>query len=507
MRKGGKVLVKKLKIVLLVIALSGNLMSQVELADSLKNKLKTAVSDTVRCKLLSMLVQAASEEEWESFNDELLKLSEKNLSNLGENKELSVIYKKYLAAAYNNKAFAIQDKGEILKAKHFFEKALAIRREINDQPGIAQTMNNLGTIFQTQGNVTKAIEYYQLSLSAREKSGDLSGIALGLNNLANIFLSLGDIENALKYYTKSLELSKESNTPSLIANSLNGLGATYRNKRNYNEALNYYKQAYECYKKMENKYGMAIALNNIGVVLDNKKDFEGALNYYKQSLALREAAQDKTGIAICMVNMGRANGKMKRFKEGMQQLERAMEIGKAHHHLESIKSSAQELYLLCKDKKEYKRALQNLEIYIQLRDSVNNENTRKAGIKNQLKYEYEKQAAADSVAHAKESEIKNAELAKQKAEISVKKNQQYALFGGLGLVMIFAGFMYNRFKVTQKQKRIIEEQKNIVEEQKQLVEEKQKEILDSIHYAKRIQMAQVPSEKRVWGMLNKLKKS
>ena len=71
--------------------------------------------------------------------------------------------------------------------------------------------------------------------------------------------------------------------------------------------------------------------------------------------------------------------------------------------------------------------------------------------------------------------------------------------------MHYAGFMYNRFKVTQKQKGIIEEQKNVVEEQKKLVEEKQKEILDSIHYAKRIQMAQVPSEKRVSSILRKLR--
>jgi hypothetical protein len=31
---------------------------------------------------------------------------------------------------------------------------------------------------------------------------------------------------------------------------------------------------------------------------------------------------------------------------------------------------------------------------------------------------------------------------------------------------VFGVFMYNRFKVTQKQKGIIEEQKNVVEEQK-----------------------------------------
>ena len=152
----------------------------------------------------------------------------------------------------------------------------------------------------------------------------------------------------------------------------------------------------------------------------------------------------------------------------------------------------------------YKDAINYYELFVQMNDSVNNDKIRKASIKSQLKYEYEKQAAADSVAHAKESEIKNAELAKQSAEIKAKKNQQYALFGGLGLVMIFAGFMFNRFKVTQKQKSVIEKQKVEVEEQKKLVEEKQKEIVDSIHYARRIQMAQIPSEKQVAKSLSKL---
>jgi len=39
-----------------------------------------------------------------------------------------------------------------------------------------------------------------------------------------------------------------------------------------------------------------------------------------------------------------------------------------------------------------------------------------------------------------------------------------------------------------------------------LGEEHQKEILDSIHYAKRIQMAQIPSEKRVKNILERLRK-
>ncbi|HXC04135.1 MAG TPA: SpoIIE family protein phosphatase, partial [Bacteroidia bacterium] len=53
-------------------------------------------------------------------------------------------------------------------------------------------------------------------------------------------------------------------------------------------------------------------------------------------------------------------------------------------------------------------------------------------------------------------------------------------------------FMYNRWRITRKQKGIIERQKIIVDEQRILVEEKNKDITDSITYARRIQQAKLP---------------
>ncbi len=107
----------------------------------------------------------------------------------------------------------------------------------------------------------------------------------------------------------------------------------------------------------------------------------------------------------------------------------------------------------------------------------------------------------------KDMQVKNVQIEKQQTEIKAKKNQQYFLFGGLGLVIIFAGFMYNRFRIAQKQKRVIEKQKNIVEKQKHLVEEKQKDILDSIYYAERIQRALITNEKYINKELKRLKNS
>ena len=72
---------------------------------------------------------------------------------------------------------------------------------------------------------------------------------------------------------------------------------------------------------------------------------------------------------------------------------------------------------------------------------------------------------------------------------------------------MFSVFLYNRFKVTQKQKKIIEAKEKETQLQKHLIEEKHKEITDSIHYAQRIQRALITPEKYIDKQLNKLNKN
>jgi hypothetical protein len=105
-----------------------------------------------------------------------------------------------------------------------------------------------------------------------------------------------------------------------------------------------------------------------------------------------------------------------------------------------------------------------------------------------MQFDFDKKQAADSVKVAEEKKVAAAEL-------RAERNKSYSLYGGLGLVLVFAGFMYNRFRITQRQKKVIEEQKLIVEHQKKIVEEKNKEVMDSIYYARRIQRSLLPTNK------------
>jgi len=124
-----------------------------------------------------------------------------------------------------------------------------------------------------------------------------------------------------------------------------------------------------------------------------------------------------------------------------------------------------------------------------MRDSINNIETQKATIKQQSKYEFDKQQALEQEKH-------DAELLIQKEKSSADKKRQQMIIFSVSLVLflvgIFSFMLFKRFKTTQKQKIIIEKKEKETQEQKHLVEEKQKEILDSIHYAKRLQEAILP---------------
>jgi serine phosphatase RsbU (regulator of sigma subunit) len=143
------------------------------------------------------------------------------------------------------------------------------------------------------------------------------------------------------------------------------------------------------------------------------------------------------------------------------------------------------------------QALEMYKLYIEMHDSVYNQDIQKAATQQEFKYAYEKQKAIDSAKYDKQLAIRKEE--KEKQQILV-----WAIAVGLALVVFFLIIVFNKLKATRKQKALIEQQKEVVEQQKEVVEsahheleEKNQEILDSILYAKRIQSAILPPLKLV----------
>ncbi len=403
--------------------------------------------------------------------------------------------KKAIAVSLGNIGNIYKKQGDYVKAIEYHTRKLKIDEKIGNKKGIATSLGNIGNIYFDQGDYAKAIEYQTRSLKMEEEIGNKQGIASSLSNIGNIYFNQGDYSKAIDYYTRSLKINEEIRNKQGIAFSLNNIGVTYKEKGDYSEAINYLIRSLKINEEIASKQDIATSLNNIGNVYSNQGNYAKAIEYQTRSLKINEEIGANRGIITSLGSIGIIYKKQGNYIKAIGFIAQALSLAKEIGAVMEIRIAAMNLWEINKKLGKHKEALEMHELYIQMKDSIESEENAKEVIRQEFKYNYEKKAATDSVANAKANEIKNAQIAKQKAEIKAKRNQQYALYGGLVLVLLFAVFVYNRLRITNKQKAIIETQKH-------LVEEKHKEITDSINYAERIQRSFLATKELLDANLN-----
>lgn len=425
-------------------------------ADSLKRLLRAEARDTVCARICLLL----TEELYLSRPDTVIPLCEtaigicdNNLNKTSGAAKRSLLVIK--SACLNNIGYIDQNRGNITDALTFYHKALKIQEEIGDKSGMAQSLNNIGYVYQLEKDAAKTLSYYEESLKLREEIGDQRGIAETLNNIGYLYRSFGD-----------------PNCKSQIRDACSKLGL--------NKALEFYKKSLEVKVSIQDSMGIAISYNNIGSVYRVLEQYDDALSYFEKSLLIRKRIEDKQGEAIALNNIGSVYYRKKNYRDAEDFCMRSLTISQQLGFPELIKRSAESLKNIYTQTGDFKKVMEMYTLFITMRDSMNSQAAQKAAVQQQLQYEYERKAAEDSLHIAQEKKVIAVQLAHE-------RSQRYLLLGGLLLVIVFAAFMFNRFRVTQRQKEIIEAQKH-------LVEEKQKEIVDSINYAQRIQKALLTSE-------------
>ncbi|HWY10388.1 MAG TPA: hypothetical protein VN026_03630 [Bacteroidia bacterium] len=151
------------------------------------------------------------------------------------------------------------------------------------------------------------------------------------------------------------------------------------------------------------------------------------------------------------------------------------------------------LYLTYHSLGQEELALGYYEKYIFLRDSLINKENAKHSLKAEMQFEYDKREAIAKVHQEEKTALAAQEYQQQRIII-------YSISGGLLLLLLLSGFILRGYR--QKQKSHFE-----ISKQKQIIEEKQKEIIDSILYAKRIQQSLMPTDKYILQKTKALQKT
>ncbi|MDA9563494.1 tetratricopeptide repeat protein, partial [Flavobacteriales bacterium] len=182
-----------------------------------------------------------------------------------------------------------------------------------------------------------------------------------------------------------------------------------------------------------------------------------AINYFTKSLTICEEIGDKKDMATSFIGIGfiyQNQGNYAKAKNySLRALSIAQEIGAAIE----TRDASMSLSTAYNKLGNYKESLAMYELYITMRDSINSEENQKAVIRQELKYNYEKQADSLAIEQSKKEELALAEQ-QRKEDISAKENEKknliiYSGAGGLALLLIFTFFVISRLRVTRKQKK------------------------------------------------------
>ncbi len=419
--------------------------------DSLLTLAGKATTDSAKVELLAQASESIhNDERLITITRQVLELCEKNIPTAKGS--LLKYFKRERAVATHGYGVGMENSGKIEEALKYYFKAIKLHEENGSTASVANCYNSLGNFYNSQQEYPSAEKFYAKSIGLYASLGDSAEIGHVLCSVAALQYNLGDKPKALRTLKLSERLLRKYKSDDILISALSNIGAIYQTMDKPDSAILYHHAALQVNEKIGDKSGQVISYANIAGCYLKKKDPEKALNY------------------------------------ALTAHTKALELG----FPELVKRTSSVLYKINQEKGNFKEALTYYKLLIQMRDSISNEENTKNAVKAEMNYEFEKKEAAAKLEQEKKEAVAEAE----------KKKQGIILLAisGFGLlVLAFAIFAYRSF--LQKKKANV-----AISEQKHIIEEKQKEILDSIHYAKRIQQTLMPTEKQLEKVLNSLRK-
>ncbi|MGZ4090696.1 MAG: tetratricopeptide repeat protein, partial [Bacteroidia bacterium] len=355
---------------------------------------------------------------------------------------------------------------------------------------VAISYNGLGNLEESAGNFTAALKNFFSYLDYAEKLNLPGDIAIAYNNIAIVYSDMDDYKKELAYNFKALKIREKLNDPGQLAASYNNIGVCYQYVDNYAAAIPYFNKALDIRIKLNDREEMAAIYHNLAICYKYMGNFEQAEEYYMKALSIQQQLSLSPDMALTFINIGRLYLDNKQYKKSFSFFNKALDIANdkkligyqtdAHHALfdayEATNQSGPALF-------HYKK-------YIELKDSVNNVEKSKEFTRIEMQNKFDHEQAIN-----KSNQDKKDAVARQQ-----QKQQRIIIIAVTMLLLIISGFLffvYRSFRQKKEANITITKQKKEVEEQKHLVEEKQKEIIDSINYAQRIQSAILAREEDI----------
>ena len=106
-------------------------------------------------------------------------------------------------------------------------EAIHLAQKLHFLPGEASAWNGLGVVEEIKGNIPQAIAHYQKALTLRKSINDRAAIASQYNNLGTAYEQAGAFDSSLVALKEGLRLAEELKDTNRIARLHLNMGGVY----------------------------------------------------------------------------------------------------------------------------------------------------------------------------------------------------------------------------------------------------------------------------------------
>lgn len=362
---------------------------------------------------------------WDSikkYGRECISKSEKNED------ELKNIYES-LVTTYNNSGYLYLYKGELENALSQFDTCIYFQKLISDTSISCSAMNNRGMVHQHLGMIEKSLKDYHLSFKLASQRHDTSNMIPALNNLAHIYLSQNDNQLALNNFVCALRLVEASNYKTGLDRILLNISKVYLEEGVLDSAQYYLFKSKKHATQNKESDGIGLVFQYIGTYYKTVNNLDSAEYYYRNSLDIFKNFNNKGAISGAYYKLASLLLLKDDLNQSVDYSNQSLAFAIQTKSPQLLSDAYYINYKVLHKIKNHKEALQMYETHIQFRDSVKNEKTQKATIRQQTKYEFEK---AQLVKEQVEKETARLETEQKQR----RDNLQYSII----LVVILAVF-------------------------------------------------------------------
>lgn len=319
----------------------------------------------------------------------------------------------------------------------------------------AKLLNNIATAYIKTGRYDSSLVYFIKAIKIKEKNdAPVSTLIVSKINIGSLYLAIKDYHNSEIWIKKALDDATIEKDSGNIATCYSNLGILYKRTGDTTKAIESYKNSLTINESMRNHRNLSIVLQNLALLLTSQKKYDEAYGYFTQALVNNNkinANNSRLHLAISRMFV-----EQQKYDSAISHGNIAMRLAKESGNIDVQIEDYDLLFQAYKGKKRFPEALDYLEKYITLKDSISDQENQE--YIQSLKTEFETERKEQEIEFLK----KLNESEHQKA-IAVQSRQRLVIIVTLLVLVLLIVLSISYVRRKRKEKELHKIEKKLLE--------------------------------------------